>query len=123
MKLKHISRFVGPAVLTIAALVLASCSGGSGTSSPSTATPVIMMGAVLKDGGVTVNGVAFDTGSATVTDDNAAKDPGFLDNGMIVKLKGRINDDRLNGVADRIKVIAEVRGEIISIGTDSFTIL
>lgn len=123
MKLKNLSRFVGPAVLAIAALVLTSCSGGSGTSSPSAATPVIMTGAVLKDGGVTVNGVAFDTSSASVTADNAAKDPGFLDNGMIVKLKGRINDDRLHGVADLIKVIAEVRGEIISIGTDSFTVL
>jgi Domain of unknown function (DUF5666) len=123
MKPKNTSRFVGPAILAIAALVLTSCGSGGSMSSPSAATPVIMMGAVLKDGGITVNGVAFDTGSASVTADNAAKDPGFLDNGMIVKLKGRVDDDRLNGVADLIKVIAEVRGEIISIGTDSFTVL
>jgi sorbitol-specific phosphotransferase system component IIA len=42
---------------------------------------------------------------------------------MTVKLRGRLNDDGLTGVADRIKVLLEVRGEITSLGADSFTVL
>jgi uncharacterized protein DUF5666 len=126
MKVKNTFRMSGLAVLAVAALVLTSCgSGGNGMSSPAatTATPVVMLGTLHKDSGITVNGVPFDTAGASITADNTAKDPGFLDNGMTVKLKGRINDDRLSGVADAIKVLAEVRGEITAIGTDSFTIL
>jgi hypothetical protein len=127
MKNKSAFRLSGLAVLAAATFVLISCgSGSNGTSSPSVSaapTPVVMLGTVQRDSGVTVNGVAFDTHGASITADNASKDPGFLANGMTVKLRGRINDDRVNGVADMIKVIAEVRGEITVMGTDSLTIL
>ena len=127
MKTKITMRISRLVALTVAVVVLSSCgSGGNGMSSPSdstTATPVIMMGTVLKDSGITVNGVAFDARSASITADNTSRNPGFLDNGMTVKLKGRINDDRLSGIADMIKVLAEVRGEITAVGTDSFTVL
>jgi hypothetical protein len=127
MKTKITLRIGRLVALTVAAVVLSSCgSGGNGMSSPSastTAAPVIMMGTVLKDNGITVNGIAFDARSASITAENTSKDPGFLDNGMTVKLKGRINDDRLSGIADMIKVLAEVRGEITAVGTDSFTVL
>src|SRR5512144_132148 len=126
MKSKNISRSVGLALLAVAALFLTNCSG-SGMSSSSTgtgqSTPVVMLGTVAKGSGVTVNGVAFDATGAGITANNEAKDPSFLADGMTVKLKGRINGDRASGVADRIKVIAEVRGEITAIGADSFTIL
>jgi Domain of unknown function (DUF5666) len=126
MKNKSTFRLSGLAALAAATFVLISCSGRNGTSSPSVSaapTPVVMLGTVQRDSGVTVNGVAFDTNGASITADNTAKDPGFLANGMTVKLKGQINDDRVNGVADVIKVIAEVRGEITAMGTDSLTIL
>lgn len=123
MKFRNTSRFAGLALLAAATLVLTSCGSGNGMSAPATSTPVIMTGTLLKGSGVTVNGVAFDARSAAITADNNAKDPGFLDSGMTVKLRGRINEDGASGVADRIKVMAEVRGEIAAMGTDSFTVL
>jgi hypothetical protein len=122
MKVKSIFNFTGLAVIMAVTLVLASC-GGNGSSSSPTATPVFMTGTLQKDSGVTVNGIRFDAGSASISADNAAKSPAFLDNGMTVKLKGRLNDDGLTGVADKIKVLLEVRGEITSVGADSFTVL
>jgi sorbitol-specific phosphotransferase system component IIA len=122
MKVKGIFNFTGLAAVMAAALVLAS-RGGSGSSSSSTATPVFMAGTVQKDSGVAVNGVRFDASAASISADNAARSPDFLDNGMTVKLRGRLNDDGLTGVADRIKVLLEVRGEITSLGADSFTVL
>jgi hypothetical protein len=124
MKTKSTFRFSGLVILATAALFLMSCGGsGNDMSTPAAATQVIMKGTLLKDSGISVNGIAFDARLASITADNNAKDPGFLDNGMTVKLKGRINDDRLSGIAERIKVLAEVRGEITSIGTDSFLVL
>jgi len=122
MKAKSIFSFIGLAGVMAAALVLASCSGKDSSSS-SSATPVFMSGTLQNDNGVKVNGIRFDAGSASISSDNAAKPPDFLDNGMTVKLKGRLNDDGLTGVADKIKFLLEVRGEITSLGADSFTVL
>jgi hypothetical protein len=122
MKAKSIFSITGLAIMVVAAFVLTSCSG-NGSSSSSTATPVAMMGTVLTDNGLTVNGTSFDASSATVSSGGVARDPGFLDNGMTVKLKGRMNEDGLSGIADRIKVVLEVRGGISSIGTDSLMVL
>jgi hypothetical protein len=122
MKAKSIFSITGLIVMVVAAFVLTSCSG-NGSSSSSTATPVAMMGTVLTDNGLTVNGTSFDASSATVSSGGVARDPGFLDNGMTVKLKGRMNEDGLTGIADNIKVVLEVRGEISSIGADSLMVL
>ena len=121
MKAKSIFSITGLIVMVVAAFVLTSCSG-NGSSSSSTATPVAMMGTVLTDNGLTVNGTSFDASSATVSSGGVARDPGFLDNGMTVKLKGRMNEDGLTGIADNIKVVLEVRGEISSIGADSLMV-
>src|SRR5512140_1198488 len=116
MKTQNIYRISSLAVVAAVVLILASCGGsGSGMSAPAGAAPVMMTGTVVRDNGVTVDGVAFDAGSALITADNIARGPGFLDSGMTVKLRGRINDDRVTGVADMIKVLAEVRGGITSV--------
>ncbi len=113
-----------PGLLVVAALVLTSCGGGGSGMPTSSTMPVTMSGTVLKtSSGITVNGTAFSTGSAAVTKDDAAIAPGDLDNGMSVKLKGRMSDDRLTGDADAIKVIVEARGTITAVGSSSFTIL
>jgi len=122
MKAKSIFSFTGLAVVMATSLVLASCSGKDSSSSPS-AAPVFMSGTLQNDNGVKVNGIRFDAGSASISADNTTKTPDFLDNGMTVKLRGRLNDDNLTGVADKIKVLLEVRGEITFLGTDSFTVL
>ncbi len=121
MKTQHIFGMTG--LLVVATLVLTSC-GGSGMSSPNNGTPVIMSGTMLKNSsGITVNGTSFSTNSATVTKDDTIESPGSLENGMTVELRGRMSNDRLTGTADEIKVIAEVRGAITSIGSGSFVIL
>jgi uncharacterized protein DUF5666 len=122
MKAKSTFNFTGLAVIMALTLVLSSC-GGNGSSASSTATPVFMAGTVQKDNGLTVNGVRFDASSASISADNTARSSDFIDTGMTVKLRGRLNDDGLTGVADRIKVLLEVRGEITSLGADSFTVL
>jgi hypothetical protein len=93
--------------------------GGGGSS---TGTPIVVQGTMTM-GSAIVGGIRFDDSAASVSADGNQKTSAFLGNGMSVKLKGRVNDDRLTGEADVIEVENEIRGSIGSVGTDSFVVL
>jgi hypothetical protein len=110
------------ATALVAVMGITSCSSSGGDSSdgaPASASAV-SIGAMTK-GSVIVNGVTFDDTSATViADDDAQK---VLANGMVVKVKGTVNDDGLTGKAEKVEVVNEVSGTITSKGTDTFSVL
>jgi len=91
--------------------------GNGGTTSLST---TVAIGAMAK-GSVKVNGVEFQTNAATtITADDNPKAETFLDDGMTVKVKGTVNADGINGVAEKVEVVNEVRGAIaVPKGTDT----
>ena len=107
-----LSRMRVALVVTALALFVA-CGGGiDGTGSTPPGQAITSSGVMTK-GSVILNGVRFDDSTAVITDDlgrNAAQ----LANGMVVRLRGR-SDDNVNGVAERIDVENELRAPIISI--------
>jgi hypothetical protein len=86
-------------------------SGGTGQVAGSFAS-----GTISGFGSVIVNGVRWDDSAARVTDD--AGRPRALSQlaiGMVVEIEGRADDGATQGVADRIRVVAELKGPIESI--------
>jgi hypothetical protein len=103
-----------PAVL--AASVLAACGGGGGTGGTGTTTPPPGAGGstvstgVMTKGSTIVNGVRFEDTAANISIDDTPKTAAALQNGMVVKVVGNVNDDGINGTAQRVKALVEVRG-------------
>jgi hypothetical protein len=78
----------------------------------------------MTKGSVIVNGVRYEDTLANIIGDDTPKTPANLQNGMVVKVTGRRNDDGTTGTADRIEIENEVRGPIGAIlPPDSFTVL
>jgi hypothetical protein len=77
----------------------------------------------MQKGSVIVNGVTFDDTAAKIAADDSANLPTtFLQDGMVVKVKGKRNDDGLTGTADQVEVENEVRGAITLKGADTITV-
>jgi DNA-binding transcriptional LysR family regulator len=79
----------------------------------------------MTKGSVIVNGVRFEDTAANIHPDDTGKVflPADLKDGMTVKVRGEINDDRVTGRALEIEVENEVRGTVNRVGTDTFTVL
>jgi hypothetical protein len=105
----------------LAASVLAACSGGGGTGGTGTTTPPPGAGGgtvstgVMTKGSTIVNGVRFEDTTANISIDDTPKTNAALQNGMVVKVAGNVNDDGINGTAQRVKAIVEVRGRVTSV--------
>jgi Domain of unknown function (DUF5666) len=108
-----------PALL--AASVLAACGGGGGTGGTGTTTPPPGAGGstvstgVMTKGSTIVNGVRFEDTTANISIDDTPKTSLALQNGMVVKVAGNVNDDGINGTAQRVKALIEARGTPTSI--------
>lgn len=95
---------------------LSACGGGTdgtGGSPPTPAGIATTASGVMTKGSVIINGIRFDDTAATVTDDRG-RNAATLANGMVVKLRGR-SDDNGNGTAERVDVENELRAAITSI--------
>jgi hypothetical protein len=120
----RIGRSVFGIVVLSALVILSACSsgGGSGSGPTTTSTAVVASGAMTK-GSVIVNGVRFTAGAGAAIriDDNPGRPETELRDGMQVKVKGQINDDRVTGRFEKVEAEPEVRGKLASLGTGSFT--
>lgn len=102
------------ALAALTALTVSACGGGGGdtVASGGTGGTGIVSTGVMTRGSVIVNGVRFEDSTANITIDDTPKLPIDLKDGMVVKVRGRINDDRVNGTAERVEVENEVRGTV-----------
>lgn len=123
--------------------MLAGCGGGGGSDAVSTNTPpsssnpppgsgnpppgggdgepgsITVVGPIDGFGSVFVNGIEFETGSASYkVDDNAAFDDSALSVGMVVTVRGSVNDDGLTGSADSISYDDELEGIVENLAID-----
>jgi len=102
----------------IAAIVLAvsACGGGTGGtgSGGGGGTSVVSTGVMAK-GSVILNGVRFEDTTANIFIDDKPKTVADLQSGMVVKVLGTVNDDGINGTAQRVKALIEVRGTPTSV--------
>jgi hypothetical protein len=95
---------------------------GNGGNGGSTGASAVSWG-VMKKGSVIVNGVTFDPAAAEIIHDDSPATEALLQDGMNVKLRGRLNPDGVTGAADKIRTDSEVRGTIVAKGVDSIALL
>jgi len=92
---------------------LVACGGsGSGSSDSGSASSGTSVGPVSGFGSVYVNGTRFET-SGSVSSDDGIEREGQLEKGMILKVRGRWDDDG-QGQADRLDYDDSVRGPLQS---------
>jgi len=121
----RMGRSVFSIVVLSALVILAACSSGGGSGSgPSTTSTAVVSSGTMTKGSVIVNGVRFtaDAGATIRVDDNPGRPEAELRDGMQVKVKGQINDDRVTGRFEKVEAEPEVRGKLASLSTGSFTV-
>jgi hypothetical protein len=69
----------------------------------------------MAKGSTIVNGVRFEDTIANISIDDTPKTAAALQNGMVVKVLGTVNDDGINGTAQRVKALIEVRGSVTAV--------
>lgn len=109
----------------VAAGSAAGAAGAPPTSDVSVDRSGVAIGTITGFGSIIVNGVRYDTDSATILDDDDAIDLGALAVGDYVVIDGRIDADGTSGVADRVRYDAGVEGPVSSIdaAAGSFVVL
>lgn len=121
MKINGLKNFT---LAGIATAVMLGCGGGgdSSTSASGGSTGITTVGAITGFGSVYVNGIKFETESAEYeVEDESAFDDSALKVGMVVKVKGRVNDDGRTGTAEQIIYEDEIEGQVQGLtaeGTD-----
>jgi hypothetical protein len=107
------------------ALTLAACGGSSnsgGDSQPPAGqqpTPVTVAGKVTGFGSIYVNGIRFETNSATYDlDDTAGSSDSDVSVGMYVVVTGSLNADGVSGTADSVYYDDDVEGPVAGLMTD-----
>jgi hypothetical protein len=124
-------------LIAVIATSIAACGGGGSATATNPGGPIggitgtgafVAFGTVTGFGSIIVNGIEYETSTATFTIDD---DPGFQDDlsvGDIVLVKGTIDDDNItNGVAESVEFDDNVEGPIeagsIDTATGSFMVL
>jgi hypothetical protein len=101
-------------LLLASLLALGACGGGGGGGVDSGGiggTGIVATGVMTK-GSVIVNGIRFEDSTANIAIDDTPKTAAALQNGMVVKVVGTLNDDGIRGTAQRVEAEIEVRGQI-----------
>lgn len=122
------------AVGLMASLTLTACGGGGGGGGPA-GTTTVSKGVIEKLGSVTVNGVEFKTVGASLRlpDDTPTprvlqteteiQNQNLLKPGMVVTVKGRIDDNGTTGTATEIEFRDTLKGRVDNKGVDTLTIM
>ena len=108
---------------TVIAIVAVACgSGGSGMSQSSGTTPLIATRTITGFGSIYVNGIHFQTTSATIRKNGQTVDQSQLAVGEVARIKGSKNDADGTGDADEVDVDEAVIGPIDKIDTTGGTV-
>ncbi|VAW57967.1 hypothetical protein MNBD_GAMMA11-1458 [hydrothermal vent metagenome] len=109
---KNYWRVITPAAL--AGLIVA-CSGGAGGSLAGIGgSGFISSGSISSFGSIFVNGVEFNTDSATFDVEDASGSQQDLSVGMVVQISGSINPDGLTGTATSVRYGDQLEGPVES---------
>src|SRR5512143_3826131 len=104
-------RLITRGAALFAALTMTAC-GGSGTAGNAQTTA---KGVISGFGSLHVNGVQYATNNATVTMDGVPATVNDLQVGMVVTVKGNINDDRTAGAATAIEFSDLFQGPVSAV--------
>lgn len=116
MKLKNI---FAPGLWLGAAIGLTACIGGSGNNLAGIGgTGITATGTITGFGSIFVNGVEFETGSASVLVDDNPGGEGDLQLGMVVTVTGTVDTSGTTGSATAVEYDDEVQGPVLDVPTD-----
>lgn len=111
---------------TLLALLAAACSGNGGISGTGNVSTGLSVGTIDGLGNLVVNGVSFDTSSATITADGLTVTESDLAIGQLVEVAGNFS----TGVAASVTYRSEIKGPVTSVtatdpvlGTGTFVVL
>jgi hypothetical protein len=107
--------------------VLIGCGGGGGGGDSSVAnngggiggTGITSSGTIDGFGSIFVNGVEFETDAATIVLDSNSANESDLRLGMVVTVRGAVDDNGRNGTADNVEFDDDVQGPIAVITVDA----
>jgi Domain of unknown function (DUF5666) len=109
-------RSISSAIAIVSLCLLASCGGGgdkvAGDFGSGGTGVTLTVGPVLGFGSVIVGDVKYDDSSAQISIEDGDDDGAGLQLGMVVRLEGKLNSDRVSGKADKIESGAEIRGTV-----------
>lgn len=108
------------------ALLMVSCGGGAAGGGGSSVadsggiggTGITSAGSITGFGSIFVNGVEFETGGSSMSVDDAGGVESDLRVGMVVTVRGTLNDDGVTGTADRVTYDGNLEGPISDVPTD-----
>ncbi len=104
----------------ISSMVLVSCGGGGGGS---TGISGYSKGVITAKGSIFVNGIEFDTNSASIDVNGSTGTDADLKVGMEVEVKGEIDDNSGTGKAAEIRFADNLEGPISAISGSTLTVL
>lgn len=114
------------ASIALSALGLGACGGSGGGSTAgiggtgsTDTTPVIVTGTIDGFGSIFVNGIEFETDDSVVSIDDDDGLESDLALGMVVTVRGSLNDDGLGGTAEFVNFDDDVQGPITSISENA----
>ncbi|MDH3900428.1 MAG: DUF5666 domain-containing protein [Gammaproteobacteria bacterium] len=111
------SRFIA---LAVSGLIGASGCGGGGGGGGSTGTGQLTSGVITGFGSVYVDGIEFETNQSSFSLDDGPGSEDDLEVGMVVTVKGTVDQNGTTGTATHIEYDDELEGIVLStgIGTD-----
>ena len=113
MSTRLFQKFALAAAIVLAVSACGGGTGGTGATGGTGGTGVSI--GVMTKGSVIVNGVQFEDTTANIFIDDTPKTAAALQSGMVVKVLGSVNADGINGTAQRVKALIEVRGQPTSV--------
>ena len=105
----------------ISTLSLVSCGGGGGGSN-GTSVAGYSKGVITAKGSIFVNGIEFDTRSASIDVNGSSGTDADLKVGMEVEVKGSIDDGTGKGAASTIRFSDDLEGPISAINGGTITV-
>jgi len=118
MQILNKTQIVTAVMLTTTILLAPGCGGSSSSSDGDADSTVVSRGLITGFGSVYVNGIRFHTGSTRFSVDDDSGVESDLRIGMIVTVKGTVDDSRRNGQATHISYDNELKGPVSSITND-----
>ena len=116
-------KIIQSAIVVLGAMVLAACGGGGGGSSTVSG---FSKGVITAKGSVTVNGIKFETSPGIVkVEDSGNLNDDRLKVGMVVKIKGLIDNNNGTGTANAIEYTDNLQGKVEALdpATGTFSVL
>ena len=115
----NIKQYIRQSLLVLAtALTVVSCGGGGGSVAGIGGTGITASGTITGFGSIFVNGIRFDTGSASITVDDSVGSENDLGLGMVVTVSGTVDAGGTTGTATTVAFDDELQGQIQTVPVD-----